>query len=96
VPVASLASLFARHQLDRVDFLKLDCEGAEYGILDAAPDLLLGQIRQLAIEWHAPPAEKRDRARHLAARLLAVGFQIVEFTDFHGHDCGFLKVVRRA
>ena len=51
------------------------------------------RIRRIALEYHARE-NKRDRATELAAFLVAHGFEVVEFTDFVGHDAGFLKVRR--
>src|SRR5262249_3392888 len=41
VEVINLATLFDRYKIERCDFLKLDCEGCEFGIiLDADPPLM--------------------------------------------------------
>lgn len=34
------------------DFLKIDCEGAEYDILFSASDATLGRVRHIALEYH--------------------------------------------
>lgn len=52
VRVATFPELLAEHAFARVDFLKLDCEGAEGLILPALPDALLGAIRVIALEFH--------------------------------------------
>ncbi len=52
VPCVALADIFARHDLDAVDLLKLDIEGAEYEVLyDADPDVL-GRIHEIRMEAH--------------------------------------------
>lgn len=48
---ATLAEVFAQHKLERVDLLKIDCEGAEYEILQAAGPLL-GRVDRLVMELH--------------------------------------------
>jgi FkbM family methyltransferase len=52
VRVATLPELLAEHGMERVDFLKLDCEGAEGLILPSLPDALLAGIRKIALEFH--------------------------------------------
>lgn len=55
VPATTLPTILATHGLDRVDLLKLDCEGAEYSILYHTPPELLRRIQRLAIETHLGP-----------------------------------------
>jgi len=52
VRATTLESIFKEQQIDQIDFLKLDCEGAEYGILYATPPALLSRISVLSIETH--------------------------------------------
>ncbi len=55
------------------DLLKLDCEGAEYGIVRQSPPDLLRRFRHIVMELHAcPPGESVDA---LNAKLAAAGFQ---------------------
>jgi FkbM family methyltransferase len=44
--------------VDRVDFLKLDCEGAEFDILLNAADAFLAKVAKVSMEVH--PGESRD------------------------------------
>jgi FkbM family methyltransferase len=48
----TLADAFARDRIERCDFLKLDCEGAEYEILLATPAEIFGRIGRVALEYH--------------------------------------------
>jgi FkbM family methyltransferase len=48
----SLKDALAANSLDKVDILKLDCEGAEFEILYGAPDDCLGKIREIRMEYH--------------------------------------------
>lgn len=52
VPGRSLEDLFREQQIESCDFLKLDCEGAEYEILFGASEATLGRIRHLCLEYH--------------------------------------------
>jgi len=52
VRVATLPELLAEHGIARVDFLKLDCEGAEGRILPSLPDAFWSGLRAVALEFH--------------------------------------------
>ena len=48
----ALADLFERLAITRCDFLKIDCEGAEFEMLLNAPPELFGRIRHICMEYH--------------------------------------------
>jgi FkbM family methyltransferase len=48
----TLAELFERLAITRCDFLKIDCEGAEFEMLLNAPPELFGRIRHICMEYH--------------------------------------------
>ena len=52
VQTITLADLFERYALDRCDYLKLDCEGAEYGILFGSSRDLLQRVSRICMEVH--------------------------------------------
>lgn len=52
VPALSLQSMMVREQLDHIDLLKLDCEGAEYDILYRTPEEVLQRVSNMSIETH--------------------------------------------
>jgi len=56
ITVESLAlnDIFRQYDISSCDFLKLDCEGAEYEILFTAPAECLGRIQVIAMECHNP------------------------------------------
>ncbi len=87
VPGITLDQVFDREAIDRCDFLKLDCEGAEYEILGAASDETLGRVDRIAMEWHRL-AEGHDPDA-LADRLRSLGFS-VDVTAEAGHPTGYL------
>jgi FkbM family methyltransferase len=51
VRATTLAAIFRKHKLRRVRLAKLDCEGAEHGILDTA-GALLDRIDHFRVELH--------------------------------------------
>lgn len=78
VQCCTLGDIFDRFGLDRIDYLKMDCEGAEYQILDASADLL-ERIGRISMEYHEQPdREVRDLERVLQKRRF-------EVRRFEGH-----------
>ncbi len=76
VPAVSLATIMERHQLASIDFLKLDCEGAEYPILYSCPDTVLSKIKVLALETH-PGVDHDQQKPALVNFLQEKGFQLL-------------------
>lgn len=74
VYVATLAGLMREHGLDRIDYLKIDCEGSEGVLLSATSDDDLRRIDRIAIEYH-DNWSSLDR-NGIAARLRAAGFVV--------------------
>lgn len=55
VSCVTLENIFETYGLERCDFLKMDCEGAEYDIFYNCPDGILARIDQIAMEVHQGP-----------------------------------------
>lgn len=58
VNTISLADIMKRNNLKKIDFLKMDCEGAEYNILLKANKKLLATIDKISMEYHNLDNEK--------------------------------------
>ena len=52
VATVTLEHVLQREEINRCHFLKLDCEGAEYDILQNATRDVLSIIDRIALEWH--------------------------------------------
>lgn len=52
VSVVSLGSIFDTYNIQQCDFLKIDCEGAEYEILYTLPPEYFRRIKFIALERH--------------------------------------------
>jgi len=72
VPLTTLSRLMGELGIDRVDLLKLDCEGAEWDILPAAEEVL-PRIRQICMEFHCAEGWTPDK---LASWLRERGYQV--------------------
>lgn len=60
VPAMTLPEVFDEYRLGRCNLLKMDCEGAEFGILYACPPELLGRIDRIAMEVHRGTGEGQN------------------------------------
>jgi FkbM family methyltransferase len=74
VESVTLGEILDRHAIEAVDLLKMDCEGAEYEILETASPETLNRIRRIAMEVHTLD-ESRIPAR-LVTLLEARGFEV--------------------
>jgi FkbM family methyltransferase len=69
----TLRDAITRHNLERVDAVKLDIEGAEYGVIENSIDLIEKINARWAVELHADPMTGApvnvDRIRNIFDRL---------------------------
>ena len=75
VPLFTLDEALTRSGLEagEFDLLKLDCEGAEYGIVAGASPECLRRFRHIVAELHPEPASESARAFY--AKLAECGFR---------------------
>ncbi|MCL4797988.1 MAG: FkbM family methyltransferase [Burkholderiales bacterium] len=52
VPMITLADLMSEEAIDACRYLKLDCEGAEYDIVESLTSEVSGRIAQITLELH--------------------------------------------
>ncbi len=52
IKCTTLREIFGKYRIERCNFLKMDCEGSEYGILLNAPDEILEKIDKIVMEYH--------------------------------------------
>jgi FkbM family methyltransferase len=88
----SLDEFFKRENLEVCNFMKLDCEGAEYSILINADISTLNKIQKIAMEWHR--FEPSHEPQKLAAFLKSAGFTLIE-PDNYNYEAGFLYAYRK-
>ncbi|PIZ52014.1 hypothetical protein COY27_01515 [Candidatus Woesearchaeota archaeon CG_4_10_14_0_2_um_filter_33_13] len=48
----TLTDFFEKYKISKVDFMKIDCEGAEYDILFSLPKKQLSKIKRISMEYH--------------------------------------------
>jgi FkbM family methyltransferase len=97
VPQISLGRLMDEHQLDTINYLKFDCEGAEYEILRNLDAAYWPRIERIAMEYHEyGPDQKHGE---LIAMLEDHGFQVKAYANFferHFLKCGAIWARRQA
>jgi FkbM family methyltransferase len=76
IKAISLDDFFRREEIKICNFMKLDCEGAEYSILMSADSSTLNKIQKIAMEWHRYSDEHNPKI--LAEFLRGNGFNLVE------------------
>jgi FkbM family methyltransferase len=94
VPAVALAAVLARHGLERVDLLKLDCEGAEYEILMSTSGAVLERIHRIVMEYHY--IDQDHRRETLVEFLEAAGYRVSWQENFVHDDIGYLYAERQA
>lgn len=75
IDTISLKDVFTKNKIERCDFLKMDCEGAEYEIIYNTPKKYLRKIKSISMEYH-----KNGNIIKLKQFLEGVGF-IVSLTN---------------
>jgi len=73
---------------EKIDFLKIDCEGGEKEIIESITDERLINIRKISMEYHQLILGENLR-QDFTRRCFELGFQ--SFTLFHG-DSGLVQV----
>lgn len=87
----TIPDLFTQLGVGRCDLLKVDCEGAEYEILERLPPEYFHRIGRIVMEYHATSQEtRRAEAATLIDRLTSMGFVIDRYTEYRGFKTGHI------
>ncbi len=100
----TLAEIFERYQINRCDFLKIDCEGAEFDFLPTVEPETWRKVKRVAMEFSAPVLDwvngqaptaaqlalKRASGDRLVALLQEQGFTIDVYEDCIWFRAGFI------
>ncbi|MDA3880131.1 MAG: FkbM family methyltransferase [Prolixibacteraceae bacterium] len=78
VEVRTLEELINELGLKHIDFIKMDCEGAEYSIFNSTPDSIFDKITTISMEFH-DLKDKNFTAQDLISKLTENKFRIVKF-----------------
>lgn len=92
VGAISLEEILRKHQLEKVDLLKLDCEGSEYPIVYDSPQSIWPRIQSIFLEVHNLDKDKRN-FEALSAFLHQQGYQTTSSVAENG--CYAVHAVRK-
>lgn len=93
VDCMTLRNVFIRHGLERVDLLKMNCEGAEYEILENSSHSDFKRILNIRLEYHNLDGALRN-GDSLAQFLEKQEYNIIRFTRYRGVS-GFIWASRK-
>jgi FkbM family methyltransferase len=92
VPAVTLTEVLAQQELERIDLLKLDCEGAEYPILMEAPAETLAKVDRIIMEYH--DLDEAQNYRVLGEFLVDAGYRVFWHANQVHADIGYLFATR--
>jgi FkbM family methyltransferase len=90
----TLKEILAGHRLDTIDLLKMNCEGAEYEILEGCSCAEFERIANIRLEYHNLDAPNRS-GESLSRFLEKKGYRIERFTRYLNRS-GFIWAARAA
>lgn len=96
ISTISLDHIIEENKIDRIDYLKLDCEGGEFNILRTLSDKGFAKICKIAMEFHE--FKLGDRYQELVDILKSKGFEVeVEKSplSYLAAKCGFIWARRK-
>lgn len=84
----TLEKMIDRHHLGHIDLLKIDCEGAEFQILEDTPGHVFDKVSHIALEYHdwVPNGDHRRLKTFLEKR----GYKVAVFPNHKMKELGFL------
>jgi FkbM family methyltransferase len=74
IQTTTLKEILKENKLSKIDFLKLDCEGAEYDILFNCPKEILSKIGKISMEFH--DLDEKRNGKKLKTFLEENGFKV--------------------
>jgi len=93
VSCMTLGKIFETQCLSTIDLLKINCEGAEYEILESCEPVYYEQIRNIRLEYHNLDSHKRN-GEYLSKFLESKGYVIERFSRYKGIS-GFIWASRK-
>ncbi len=79
IQTKTLPQIITDNDIQRIDFLKMDCEGSEYAILETMPDRVLNLITTVSMEFHDLKSAKYN-GQFIVHLLREHHFEIVRYT----------------
>jgi FkbM family methyltransferase len=82
VPSVTLSTFFQEAEVEQVDLLKIDVEGAELDIIETTEPDIFRRCTQIAVEFHRflYPSHT-SRIERAVARMSGLGFRYIDFSN---------------
>ena len=75
VELINFYQFLQENNINQIDYLKVDCEGAEYDIFDSIPnEYLANQVKKIALEFHHKFEDKK--VQKLYNKIIDCGFEV--------------------
>ncbi len=88
VEATTLERILEKNRLERIDLLKMDCEGAEVEIVETAPREVLEKIGAVFLEYH--DWDGAGRWRDMKRKLESAGFKVQHLPNARMKALGYL------
>ncbi len=72
----SLIEIFEMNKIEKCDLLKLDCEGAEYEILNSLSNRYYKKINKICLEYHN--YDKKQNIKNLKEKLTKLNYSVID------------------
>lgn len=84
----TLEKILKQYDIEKVDLLKLDCEGAEFQIIEECPPEILKRVDYIFLEYHdwVPSGDHRGLKKFLETR----SYRVQDFPNSKMPELGFL------
>jgi FkbM family methyltransferase len=94
IKTISLETLCKENNIDFIDILKIDIEGAEYDILENTPDSFFDKIGQITVEFHDfVDPELKPRTIEIVKRMNNLGFSHIAKPINHMYGSDYYDVL---
>ncbi|MEB3192341.1 MAG: FkbM family methyltransferase [Snowella sp.] len=88
----TISEFLKKHNINKIDLLKLDIEGAEFEVLNSIDDSLLLTIKQITIEFHDFKfKDLKPQVKDVKQRLESLGFVCIIFSITTNGDVLFIN-----
>ena len=89
----TLQKIFDDNYIKNCNLLKLDCEGAEYEIIETLPNEYFNKIEKIVMEYHLSNSNP-ELISQLKEKLISQGFEIEIFPSTKGMGMIFAKKIK--
>ncbi|MBU0706509.1 FkbM family methyltransferase [Patescibacteria group bacterium] len=95
IQTITLEKILDRHNIGQCDLLKIDCEGAEFAILEDSPQKVFDKVSHIFLEYHDWAASyggqvTGENHRRLKKFLEAHGYKVEDYPNSKMKELGFL------